>query len=389
MKKVLKEVSDRVNIDEGQRAVEQLLLEVYFEPGISTKILSRKLLLPLPLVAAIKKEFIKAGILEQKQGVRFTGKGKGLMDKTYGFAEMDMALYNKIMEDRIDIDQDFKKEMKILKGIYKARPEVDSTIDQSKGTMDTSLKRAVLCLQNYGILGNKILCVGDDDLVSVAIGFLLKKLFPQSRRYPAEVHIVDIDRRFLKYIKQIAKLENLPITGHYADLREPLSQELHNQFDCFFTDPPYTLQGMNLFISRGLEALKEEPGLPIFFSFAHRSPDMSLAMQREYVRMGLTISRLIPNFNRYEGAEIIGNTSQMTVLMTTNKTQTIIDDKFEDALYTGEIRRTLRTYQCKECGDKIKVGYKGDFRTIEKLKNKGCPDCRGQKFELIEKKRVK
>ena len=132
---------------------------------------------------------------------------------------------------------------------------------------------------------------------------------------------MDIDNRILDYISSISKDEDLPISCKYVDLRMPLPEEFKNQFDCLFTDPPYTLQGMNLFLSRGLEALKNQKnGLSIFFSYAHKSPEFELNMQKYFVHMGLMISEILNSFNIYDGAQIIGNTGQMIILKTTKKT---------------------------------------------------------------------
>jgi predicted methyltransferase len=163
---------------------------------------------------------------------------------------------------------------------------------------------------------------------------------------------------------------------------------LREQYDCFFTDPPYTLQGMTLFISRGISGLRKKKGLPIFLSFAHKSPDFTLAMQREFIRMGLMTREVIPCFNEYEGAVMIGNRGQMIILKTTESTSPDITSTFEDAVYTGEVKRTLRTYRCKQCEAPILVGLGGDFVTIEELKNRGCSSCNNDAFDLINKKTI-
>jgi predicted methyltransferase len=213
----------------------------------------------------------------------------------------------------------------------------------------------------------------------------LRKLFPNHIKDKCKITVLDIDERFLKYIEGIAKDEGLPIECYKADLRQPLDSELIEQYDCFFTDPPYTMQGMELFLSRGISALKRESGLAIFFSFAHKTPDFNLNMQWAFLDMGLIISDIMPRFNKYEGAEIIGNTGQMIVLKTTNKTDAMIKDAFDEELYTGEIRRTIRIYQCKKCKSQIEVGQKRDFKTIEALKDSGCPSCKGYNFDLIDR----
>ncbi|RAV22356.1 bis-aminopropyl spermidine synthase family protein [Paenibacillus contaminans] len=386
MKNVIEEANARVRIQEGTRVIEQLLLECYFKPGISTKELARKTLLPVPVAAAIKKELIKEGVLEQERGVRCTAEGNAYIENDWGYKGLDKTLYQKLAAKETDWRSELPDVLSSLRDLFQARPQVNVQIDQSKCTPETSLARAILCLRDHSLIGKKVLCVGDDDFVSVSLGFLLKRLFPDINEPKATIHVADIDERFLSYIREIAGREGLPVTCHRLDLRQPLPEELQGRYDCFFTDPPYTLQGLNLFISRGISGLKKAKGLPIFLSFAHKAPDVLLAIQREFVRMGLVAKEVIPHFNEYEGAEMIGNRSQMIVLKTTEQTAPDIGGAFEDALYTGEVKRTVRTYRCKQCGHSAVVGFQEDIVTVEQLKNEGCRVCANDTFDLIGKK---
>lgn len=382
MNNYINDVYCNVKINEGPQAIENLLLEIYFHEGISSKELARKTLLPVPLVAAIKKEFIKAGLVVQDRGVRLSEEGLNYIEKGLGYRGLDKGLYNRLMNDEWNFDSDFKEEKQKLEKLFDERPLVDVTVDQSKCTVETSIKRAILCLKYHSLIGKEILCVGDDDLVSISLGFLLKKLYPDIRMSNTKICIFDIDKRFLYYIDEISKTENLPIQCINMDLRAPVDKNYEGKFDCFFTDPPYTLQGMSLFLSRGVSSLKKSLGLPIFLSFAHKSPDFAMEMQRSFIEMGLVISEIIPRFNRYEGAEIIGNSGQMLILKTTSDTNPQITDFFNDAIYTGEIKKSIRVYKCKKCGISIKVGFKEEYTTIEELKSKKCPRCYEDIFEL-------
>lgn len=379
------QVTENVNIAEGPQAVENLLLEIFFHQGISTKELARKILLPVPLAAAIKKEFIKTGLVVQDRGVRLSQSGINYVENELSYKGMDITLYNRLLMGEWKLEEEFKEEKEKLDGLFAGRPQVDVTIDQSKCTVETSIRRAILCLQYHCLIGKKILCVGDDDLVSVSLGFLLKKLFYDAKKVNTNISIYDIDKRFLNYIEEIAITENLPITCINMDLRLPVDEKYKGKFDCFFTDPPYTLQGMNLFISRGISSLKRRAGLPVFLSFAHKAPDFTIEMQKEFINMGLAASEIIPRFNKYEGAEIIGNSGQMIVLKTTGDTSPLVETFFEDAIYTGEIKKSIRIYKCKKCGLTIKVGSREEYKTIEELKNKKCPKCNENVFELESK----
>ncbi|MCG8540061.1 MAG: bis-aminopropyl spermidine synthase family protein [Clostridia bacterium] len=389
MQEYIKEIYSNVKIEEGEIAVENALVQVYFNEGISTKELARKLLLPVPLVVAIKKEFIKSGIFVQDRGIRLSNQGRKYVKECLGFDGLNIDLYRNLLDLDYDWETEFSKERELIERIFNDRPDVDVTIDQSKCTPETSLKRAILCARNNSLIGKKILCVGDDDLVSISTGLLLKKLFSKGRKgINTEIHVLDLDSRFLNYIKNVAGEEGLPIHCHHVDLRKPLDTNLLNQFDCFFTDPPYTLTGMGLFISRGVSALKKKKGLPIFFSFAHKSPDFTIKIMEEFLKMYLAVTEVIPRFNQYEGAQIIGNTSQMIILKTTAKSHGIIDDAYEKPIYTGEVVRTMRKYKCKQCGKNYMIGINGVYSTIEDLKKTQCSECRGDIFELIERVKV-
>ncbi|SHI95749.1 hypothetical protein SAMN05444401_1902 [Clostridium amylolyticum] len=384
----IEEVSRNVNIKEGKNSIEKILVDVYFKEGISTKELARNNFLPIPLITAIKREFIKCGLLIQDRGVRLTVMGRDYIENELGFKGLNKELYKKLL---LEPWKDHKEIIEIkdeINEIFINRPQADVTIDQSKCTVDTAIKRAVLALINHALISKKILCVGDDDLVSIAISFLLKKLFADIRNCKTSVLVMDIDERILSYIKSWGEKEGLPISCEHIDFRRPIANKLKNSFDCFFTDPPYTLQGMNLFVSRGLQALKKENGIPIFLSYAHKSPDCDLAMQKCFIEMGLMVSEIIPTFNNYEGAAIIGNTGQMIILKTTSESRPLIEEDYKDAIYTGELNVTVRYYECKQCGKIIKIGVSESFKIIEDLKGNGCSSCRGKVFKMVERAKV-
>ncbi|MCU6707267.1 bis-aminopropyl spermidine synthase family protein [Paenibacillus sp. J5C_2022] len=379
--------SRHMNLQEGTGAIEQLLIECYLSPGISTKELARKLLLPIPVTAAIKRELMKAGALVQDRGVKCTIECISWIEREWGFDGLDIEVHAALLSERRAeaIIRELADELDIL---FHNRPQVDVTIDQSQCTPETSLRRAILCLRQHALIGKRILCVGDDDLVSVSIGLLLQRLFPNRKHTATKVDVVDIDERFLHFIANLAEKSEFPIACHRKDLRHPLPHALMGQFDCIFTDPPYTLQGMSLFLSRGITALKCERGLPIFLSFAHKAPPFMLAVQREFLRMGLTVHANFPRFNAYEGAEMIANRSQLFILRTTDQTVPEYREAFQDALYTGEVRQTLRTYQCKHCSQQVKVGLREEIETIEQLKNEGCPTCSCDTFVLVKREQL-
>ncbi|HZG80095.1 MAG TPA: putative methyltransferase, partial [Brevibacillus sp.] len=93
MKHYVEEVGARVKVEEGIQVIEKLLLACYFHPGISTKELARRTFLPIPVAAAIKKELISEGALEQKNGVHCTKEANRWVERRCGYRGINRALY--------------------------------------------------------------------------------------------------------------------------------------------------------------------------------------------------------------------------------------------------------------------------------------------------------
>lgn len=337
-------VEENVEIDEGISAIEQFLMTVYFETPISNKEVARRLLLPIPLVTAMKREFIKLDIVKQDKGISITSKGINYVENSLGYKNIDKALYQGLKNETLILEEVLSDELELLEKIFENRPTVNLAVDQAHCTFKTSMKRALMTINYNTLINKKILCVGDDDLVSISIGILLQKLFRGQDRSHTEIHVVDIDKRFLTFIEEIAQSLELPIFCHQTDLKHGMKRSLEEKFDCFFTDPPYTINGIELFLSRGITALKKKKGLPVFLSFAHKSYDDSHKLLSKVSDMGMSVHQIIPRFNRYEGASIIGNIGQMFTLFTTSFTSTSVDKNsvFSKVLYTREVKEAYR-----------------------------------------------
>ncbi len=207
----IEKINKNINIEEGKKAIENILITIYLKEGISTKELARKNLLPIPIVAATKKEFINNGLVIQDRGTRLTDKGRHFVEEGLGFKKINKDLYMRLLMEPWDEHIEVTEIKEKLQEVFNNRPQVDVTIDQSKSSIDTSLKRAILCLENHNLAGKRILCLGDDDLVSIALGFLLKKLFDNNIHHNTLITVMDIDKRILDYINNIAIKESLPI----------------------------------------------------------------------------------------------------------------------------------------------------------------------------------
>jgi hypothetical protein len=377
---LLKTISKKAELKEGEEAVRKILREVFRSKKISTKELAQLTQLPVPVTAAVRKELEKAGLLARNGGAFLTEKGKEYVKKQLGLTYQQRLICSACRGKRIQIPDEFTPLLEKLRKYLNTRPKPLSWLDQAYGTPETAFLRALFMLEKGDIEGRRIIFLGDDDYTSIAVGLL---------NAAKEITVVDVDLRLLEAIQRISKKENLQISCIQCDLRKPLPPHLHHKYDVVFTDPPYTITGLTMFISRGITALQRRKGASMYLAFAHQSPKEMLAVQKTLGEMGLVIVEQIPQFNVYEGAEMFANTTFLARLETTEKTKPLITGVFSGKLYTGEINQTVRTYQC-QCGEEVKVGATEAVKTIEELKAKGCPKCGATKgFKLTKKQKLK
>ncbi|ENJ9654503.1 bis-aminopropyl spermidine synthase family protein [Clostridium botulinum] len=381
-------IYQNVKIQEGRQAIEKLLIDFYFARGYSSKDYAVLNNIPVPLVTAIKNEALKLKLLEKSTGIHLSLKGKQFVENELGYRGINVKLYKTLNISNAD---KIKEQLSLnLNNIFENRPKADVSVDQSKCTLETAIKRALLCLENNCLIGKNILCVGDDDLISVSIGMLLHTLYSGNMNLcKTKIYVLDSDQRILDYICEIGKLYDLPVNCYNIDFRDSIPNEYISKMDCLYTDPPYTLSGMKLFLSRGLECLKNSVSLNVFLSYAHKSQEEMLKIHKIFIELGLSALRIMPKFNRYEGAGILGNSSQMFLLKTTAAARSpIIGEKFNIPIYTGEIKKTRRKYGCKNCNTIHYVSLEDTYSTIEELKTAGCTICGHHFFNMVSKKKI-
>ena len=332
-----------ISSKEGESVAEKMLHDVFFYGPISNKELSRRAMLPIPVVTALKKEGIKSGIFEQEHrcGMKMSTEGCRYLEDECGFSGIDRELYLQLLdkeEAREKLMAQLSKEHCFL---FLERPKADVTIDQAQCTIQTAFRRAILCLCNGTLVGKRVLCLGDDDFVSVALGFLLKRMFPGKTEYKTDICVMDMDERLVRCIWHLTEKYRLPIRCEQIDIRKPLPVHLSGYFDCVFTDPPYTQEGASLFLSRAVSAMKPMRGLNIFFSFANKPVDETFALQQVIQMHGLSVREIYLQFNEYEGAALLGNRGQLLLLETTGRTRAIapVGKSGRNDIYTADAHR--------------------------------------------------
>lgn len=375
----LEKIAINSDLKEGKEAIRILLREIYRNGTIGTKQLSRKLYIPVPIIAAVRKELEKEDILARNnRGAILTEKGIAFVETGLGIKYTKDLTCLQCSGNGLELPIEAEDLIQKQKEFSEKRPKPLTEIDQAFGKPITAISRAYLMLQNDDLEGKNILLLGDDDFTSLAISLL---------KTTAKITVLDIDQRLLDLITNISKENGFIINCNKADFREQLPTNLLGKFDTVFTDPPYTLSGLKLFLSRAIQLLKPESNKKIYLAFVHKPPTEQLAIQELIISMGLAIQQLIPGFNLYEGAEMHGNTTYLCILTTTDRTKILVEKEYLEKIYTGEINPTIRQYQCMN-SHIIPIGLNEEIKTIEELKENGCPIC-GDKSEFIRISREK
>ena len=192
-------------------------------------------------------------------------------------------------------------------------PASDPNLDHVSATAETALRRALFLATRFDLNHRTLLCVGDHDLTSLALSLVSPG---------AWVEVVDLDERVLEHIDAVAERLGLSVRTHSADLRLGLPATLREKADVVFTDPPYTPEGVELFVRRGVEGLADPKRGRVLLAYgvSEATPKLAATTQARLVRSGLLIEAMWPDFNRYLGAESIGAASDLYVLRPLSKT---------------------------------------------------------------------
>jgi N4-bis(aminopropyl)spermidine synthase len=366
---VAADVAGAVGLAEGPAGVRAVLREIARGAG-STRAVGRATALPLPVVAAICGELRTRGVLTADRPARLTVAGRTAFDPGADVTGRCPTCAGRGVLAPDDLAA-------TLVEPAAAVPPVRVELDQTHCTPETKARR-VLAMHDAGALaGRRVLLLGDDDLISVAIAASAAVLGASVGR----LAVIDSDPEVLAWAG--AQISGTGVAAELIehDLRQPLPASLAAGFDVACTDPPYTVAGAELFLSRAVAGLAPEPGGHVFFSFGARRPEETLRTQELIGAMGLTVRGLWPSFNEYLGAGILAGTSHLYHLRTTAAAKPLVAGEYLGPLYTAEARASAtRPYRCAGCRAVHEVGPGGRWPRIAALQAAGCPDCGGTVF---------
>ncbi|BET96654.1 adenosylmethionine decarboxylase [Xenorhabdus taiwanensis] len=376
-------IKNNMELSHPVEVLETLLIRLYLYDCTSNKAISLKSGLPIPIISAFKKELIKYDYAENKGVFKLNPIGVKYVQDELGYRSIDINKYNLLSSEKKR--EEFEQEISVLlEPIYNSRPKINVLLDQAHATLETSIRRVMLLLNNPRVFKQNILFLGDDDLTSLALMMAFKKL---GHDCSENIFVKDIDQDLLIFIRDVAEQNNFVINTEYLDLK--LSNIYTKDFDIVLTDPPYTLSGLKLFLSRAISFTKNDNS-EILLSFGQKKPMEKQEVQRLFDNQNLLIRHIYPQFNKYHGGSIISNVSDLYVLSVTPQTYPTIpgENNYSDKLYTGEINPRIKFYQCKSCNNMITIGHGKNILTIEQLIEATCNKCHGTKFQYRGQEKV-
>jgi predicted methyltransferase len=235
----------------------------------------------------------------------------------------------------------------ILEKANKIRPKPKREYDQFFATKATIVKR-VKILSKFN--KKRLLFLGDSDLTSISLAYYFKKINRQ-----ADIVVLDIDKDLIDLIEKIKTEENLNIKTIHQDIRDVIDKDLVN-FDLAFFDPPYTPNGVRIWLMRALQVLLgrgsnkkrkkveflKKKFILMCYGYTDNSLEKGYKIQKIINDLGLVIQAKYRKFNKYTGAESINNESDLYILQPApqidlSKIDHWRNKKIETKIYTYEI----------------------------------------------------
>jgi predicted methyltransferase/DNA-directed RNA polymerase subunit RPC12/RpoP len=381
LERICHEVAQAARLQEGDLGVRRILLAVVELDKAPTRAVSARVQLPLPIVAAVLGELRRRQVLTTDRPSMLTPYGRSLLAGSTVAAPDTECLT--CAGCGVVIPPQLAEVSATLADIMATAPVADLALDQSHSTIDTKLRRVAAMLHHQILPTRSILLVGDDDLMSLTLVLASQAL---GARLVQSIGVLDISEPVLSFIEAQNDRHgdgSIPVRLARHDLRLPLDKTWVDTFDVAVTDPPYTAEGAGLFLSRAVEGLSAGPGRDIVLSYPHKGPAEARALFERFHALALVGTAILPEFNAYHGAGVIGGTSNLYLLRSTDDTAGSKVAEYTGPLYTADKRAANRTYVCLGCRSRFDVGPGAAWKSIQALRDAGCPTCGEHRFRPL------
>ncbi|MFH7860915.1 MAG: bis-aminopropyl spermidine synthase family protein [Candidatus Aenigmatarchaeota archaeon] len=271
-----------------ERIKAKILNEIAESPKNLWEILEKSDFLLKDSIDTLRKLY-KNGLIESKERkIVLTKSGKKLINKK-GLA-LKPELCHKCLGKRIVLNKKLKELLKEYKKIVKERPLPTEKFFQGYMQEFDVITRVAFMHYNNDLDKKKIILIGDDDLLSVALALT---------SLPSRILVLDIDERIGSFVEKVSKKYKLDIEFQEYNVEEPLPKKFLGKFDVFSSEPLETLTGLKAFILRGVSSLKKNSSGYFGLTHAEASLKKWLEIEKFLTRMNCVITDLIAGFSVY------------------------------------------------------------------------------------------
>jgi len=221
-----------------------------------------------------------------------TDKGRGALPEQAVKAEADFNHQCRGCAGRgYSIPLNSEKLLATFKQLMTRRPPPSEKFDQTSITAEDAFVRVGFFHERGDLVNKELLMVGDFDCLSVVAALT---------GLPKRVVVVEYDDRLVNFLNEIAAELHLNLKAHKFDVRAAFPAELTKSFDVFSCDPVETLEGIKLYIARGVTGLK---GVGcsgyIGLTSLEASKKKWFDIEKIFFEMNFAITDLRRNFNAY------------------------------------------------------------------------------------------
>ena len=188
------------------------------------------------------------------------------------------------------LNREFKKEFLEYKEIIKKRPSPIPDFFQGPILPKDVFKRLKFMHKMNDIVDKKIIILGDDDLMSLAIGLT---------NLAKDVVVLEIDKRLVNFINLYSRKYNLNVNALQYNAAEELPSKLKRRFDVFIADPVEALKGLTITLSRGAEALTNNSVVYFGLTFLECPLSHWYKIEKLLLKMGFVITDIVRNYSYY------------------------------------------------------------------------------------------
>ncbi|MEE8409246.1 MAG: bis-aminopropyl spermidine synthase family protein [Myxococcota bacterium] len=187
-----------------------------------------------------------------------------------------------------NLDERARHAYELTLSAHARRKRFFTRVGQCPTLPETTLRRALLVGDARKVGVKNVLCLGDDDLISIPLAVLGHR-----------VTVYDIDDFLLAFLRGVCTELELDVMVEERDLRDPLKSDEKETFDLFLTDPMSNRDCFEIFLSRAFTMVK--PGGKGFVAvygptgrlFRQVASEMKFPINRWYARHNRYYSQYI------------------------------------------------------------------------------------------------